>query len=165
QERNIRLLAESHSLPDLDAEKARLQRTLSKLDDEVFTLEKEILDSQVQRDLLQKKITSNRVEPDPAVVEAMVVADFRVAQVMNQRAAKQAAMEEWARKSGPESPAMIAYRQEIAALDKKLAEVRAAVKPEIEASLKAAALKPLKEKAADLEDKLTVTVSVLERRK
>ena len=60
---------------------------------------------------------------------------------------------------------MIAYRQEIAALDKKLAEVRAAVKPEIEASLKAAALKPLKEKAADLEDKLTVTVSVLERRK
>jgi hypothetical protein len=167
QEREVRMLVESHSLGDLDADKARLQRTLSKLDDEVFGLEKEILDSQVQLELLQKRIAGNRAGPVPAeVIEAEIARHPVAAELTRQRELKQRALAELsAVVTGADHPAVVALKQEIGVLDKKLEDVRSRVRAGVLESLRAAALKPLKERAEDLEDKLAVTAKVLEQRR
>jgi hypothetical protein len=167
RERTIRNLTEANSTvgPEADrARAARLDRTLSKLDDEIFALEMEVLDAEVRLQVLQARIKNQRLDVDAARVRERIEGDTRVASVAAERASKQAKLAELLKREKGDSPAVTELKREVSALDKHLGEAQAAVREEVYAAARAVALQQLRDKEADLEETLTVTRKFVETR-
>lgn len=168
RERDIRHRAETGMLSGLEIDKsegARLDRMLAKLDEEISALEMDLLSTEVQLELLQRKlVAADRVEVNEADIAREIETDPRVAGLLSQRNSLRIKYEQVAAMFGADSPTLVELKREIATVDKSLGDLRSQIRPEIAARIKVLALKPLKEKMADLEDKRAVTKKVLELR-
>jgi RNA polymerase sigma factor (sigma-70 family) len=166
REHEIRRRAEAATGgPAAQARLARLERTIAKLDDEVFASEKEIVELEVQIALLKRKVGTPPLDISPEDLARLVDADTRVTELLKLQKEKQIRLDQELRVSGKEFPSVVALRDEIAALGKAIADTRATVRREVEDRLRGGARKQLESRIADLEERLAVAKEVLTVRK
>lgn len=168
RERQIRLAAEANGVlgPEAaDAKHARMQGELAKVEADVFAVQKEVQDAEVQIDLLQKKLAERRFDLSPAELAGLVDAHPRVAPLIKRKGERAAALAR-AREVAVDDTAPVVrdIQAQIADTDKELATARTAVRAEVEADLRAGAERTLSAGLAAAKDRLDGTRRTLASR-
>jgi succinoglycan biosynthesis transport protein ExoP len=164
-EKAMRLLAEANQASGseaTDAKVARMQQELAKMDAEVFARKKEVQELTVRIDLLKKKLAAKRFDLNPVELGQFVDADPRVAVLLKQKLEKEMLRNrEVERAADQNAPTIKELNAQIERLETQLAAARKAALPEVEAVLKTASERQVRNLLAEQEEKLLATARFL----
>lgn len=169
EEGQIRLMAQANQTPGgeaAQAKAARMQQSLAKLDSEVFAYQKEVQELEVNIELLQKKLEAVKADPrrldlNQLELTHLVDTDPRLSELIRSRFAKESLLAREKKVGGESAPPIVSLKEEIERLDKDIAQIRKLVEPEVRAFMERVSEQQIKNKQADLKDKLNATRALL----
>jgi RNA polymerase sigma factor (sigma-70 family) len=147
-------LVEANALPGSDAILARLRNQVTRLDDEIGRLELDSFKLEAQLEQQKARLASDRFPISDQELARAVDSDPRVLPLVREKALADANLERVKETSVPDSPPVRQQQANVEQSGKKLEATRNQVRPEVEASLKAAAQEQLRADIAQRETKL-----------
>jgi len=170
REKQITLMVEANGTaggPAAETQAAARQQELARLTAEGYQSTKEVHELEVNVGLLEKKLDAikadpKRLEVDPILQSQLVDQDLRVSPLIGKRVGKELLLQREISVGGdPNAPTILALKGEIEKLDKEITGLRVVIEPEVRGGMQQVSEQQLRNRLADLRDKLTGTRSLL----
>lgn len=170
KERAIRRVVEANAAmggEGVQAKHARMQQELVKLDTDVLSTRRNIQELETELAAEEKKLETGRFDPDPQELMSAVNADPRLTELLRQKTGKEAVLgrdKEKANPDGPPPPSIVALQAQIEALGKRIDATHKVIEPGVGARMRKAAEQTLRNKIAEVKDRLDAVRKLLANR-